>query len=87
MSYLNHNNLFVGSHYALIRNNPEYRLMCQMEDMRLELEPAWAQPEEVRHAHANLELRERILSLEEAVKQYTTSKKEHSGRRNDVKPF
>ena len=36
--------MFKGSHYELIRNNWRYRLMCQMEDMRLELEPAWATP-------------------------------------------
>ncbi len=36
--------LFEGSHYHLIRTCPEYRMMCQMEDMRLELEPAWASP-------------------------------------------
>ena len=38
--------MFKGSHYYLIRTNPEYRMMCQMEDMRNEMEPAWAQYEE-----------------------------------------
>ncbi len=38
------NELFEGSHYHLIRTCPEYRMACMLEDMRLELEPAWATP-------------------------------------------
>ena len=72
--------LFEGSHYHLIRTNPMYRMMCQMEDMRLEMEPAWAQPQEPEpiekkvihiHTHLNLdkkamELQNRIVALEQA---------------------
>ena len=36
--------VFNGSHYHLIRTCPEYRMACMLEDMRLELEPAWATP-------------------------------------------
>ncbi|KKL86719.1 hypothetical protein LCGC14_1941970, partial [marine sediment metagenome] len=59
--------------------------------MRLELEPAWAQPIVespqivTQHFHTNidtksLELQKRIFALEEEVKRYTTSKKIHKDR-------
>ena len=67
--------MFNGSHYELIRNCPEYRTACMLEDLRLELEPAWAQPEEVHHYHANVDLRNRISTLEEDIKRLSPSKK------------
>lgn len=39
--------LFHGSHYHLIRTNPEYRMRIIAEEMMLNNEPAWAQPEAV----------------------------------------
>ena len=78
---------FEGSHYHLIRTCPEYRMMCQMEDMRLELEPAWAQPTETHEPIVTqhirlildkkaLELQNRIVALEEEVKGLRSNKKE-----------
>jgi len=79
------NELFEGSHYHLIRTCPEYRMACMLEDMRLELEPAWAQPIVespqivTQHFHTNidtksLELQKRIFALEEEVKRLSPKK-------------
>ena len=34
---------FQGSHYHLIRTNPEYRNRCMMEELIAERQPSWCQ--------------------------------------------
>ena len=60
-------------------------MMCQMEDMRLELEPAWAQPEEetCQHDKEIAELNRQVISLTREVRESRSYKKMKSG----VKPF
>ena len=78
--------MFNGSHYELIRNCPEYRQACMLEDLRLEIEPAWAQPTETpepvitKSYHFNidkkaLELQQRIARLESLVNYYSDKKR------------
>ena len=78
------NDLFIGSHYELIRNNSEYRMMCQLEDMILEQEPAWYREEEpvlsVIPPEHNLynqmqQLKGRIIFLENKINSYPDKKR------------
>ena len=91
--------MFNGSHYELIRNCPEYRTACMLEDMRLELEPAWAQPQaeppaeryiKPKHLSFNQwdeinQLKAQVIYLRNQVN--TLQRKEYPGRRNNDKPF
>ena len=76
--------LFEGSHYHLIRNNSEYRMMCQLEDMRLAQEPAWYREEEpvlsVIPPEHNLynqmqQLKGRLIFLESKINSYPDKKR------------
>lgn len=52
-------------HYQAIRDNPMYRLEWQIEELRIQQEPPWYQPEET--------LEERLSKLEERMGEYISS--------------
>ncbi|KKM07407.1 hypothetical protein LCGC14_1734180 [marine sediment metagenome] len=73
------NELFEGSHYHLIRTCPEYRMACMLEDMRLELEPAWATPP------VNNGIEDRLNELEAEVSKPGSIPRRYSDELNQVK--
>ena len=76
--------MFEGSHFHLIRTNFEYRTLCQLEDMRLEQEPAWYREEEpvlsVIPPEHNLynqmqQLKGRLIFVENKINSYLDKKR------------
>ena len=78
--------MFEGSHYHLIRNCSEYRMLCQLEDIRLAQEPAWYRepPEEpvlsVMPPEHNLynqmqQLKGRLVFVENKINSYLDKKR------------